>query len=616
MRPYLIAFLSILRKNDFTKLSATCRQHGNRYLLLAVWPFVALLFMTTMPMDAVAQSVIDNTYKSVDILKLELDGEENTVTVGDEIWIYVQRPVGRASDAQTVLESTEVEWISLPDTAIEFLDENKYTYTDNSLNEYVALGVLVRFLESGGADVRATGFSNEENLPDSDSVIVEFNFSVASEGSAAENTTDAVELTQNQRTTQATLINACIANSATSTQTQAQERMQTTCDALELLDDPTSALDRVVPDELFSIGDTLVATVDQQLSNVQARLNAVRVGQRQAFDVSGVNLQLWDQQIPGTVLSQATSALMQSGGGGASSDDVADGIGIEDSDFGVFITGNISVGDIDGDNIQQNADIFTSILTLGADYRLSNNRVIGAALSVESDNTDFQGDDGNLDMQGFGLTAFGSWYIQDKGYADIIVNISQNEFDLSRQINLPGQNDEYANGSANATRFAVAVNLGRTIQRGAAEYGPLARVSIMQASVGSFTETSSLPDNGAGTTLRVDSHTVSSARFAVGGEFKYVINTAKAVLVPYSRLLFDVENQTEKDAITASFVNDNTATDMRITGAERDATSLLFKLGTTAVFKGAQSAFIDLETRLLDERVTQTQVQLGYRMQF
>ena len=612
----MIALFSILRKNDFTKFSATCRQHGNRYLLLAVWPFVALPSMTTMPIDAVAQSVIDDTYRPVDISELELDGEENSVTVGDEIWIYVERYVSRASDAQTVLESTEVEWISTPDTAIEFLDENKYTYTDDSLDEYVALGVLVRFLESGNANITATGYSNEENLPNNDGVIVEFNFSVAPENSANENTTDAVELTPNQRTTQATLINACIANSATSTQTQAQERMQTTCDALELLDDPTSALDRVVPDELFAIGDTLVATVDQQLSNVQARINAVRVGQRQAFDVSGVNLRLWNQQIPGTVLSQATSALMQSGGGGASSDDVADGIGIEDSDFGVFVNGNVSVGDIDGDNIQQNADISTSILTLGADYRLSNNRVIGAALSVESDDTDFRGDDSKLDMQGFGLTAFGSWYIQDKGYADLIVNISQNEFDLSRQINLPGQTDEYANGSSHATRFAVAVNLGRTIQRGPAEYGPLARVSIMQASVGSFTETSSLADTGAGTTLRVDSHTVSSARFAVGGEFKYVINTTKAVLVPYSRLLFDVENQTDKETITASFVNDTTATDMRITGAKRDATSLLFKLGTTAVFKGAQSAFIDLETRLLDERVTQTQVQLGYRMQF
>ena len=617
------------------RLSATRRQHENRYLFVVLWPFLVSLFITTLAMDVAAQSDTDNRFVQVDIDRLELDGDTDTATVGDEIWIYAERRLDFSSDTQAAAESTIVRWTAGKDTAVEFLEEDKYTFTDESLIEHVALGILVRFLEPGSIDVTATGFSNGDDASFGDGITAQFNFQVASADDTNVNVTEPEALTNNQRTAQTTLVNACDAIDANSTedtdnaasaQMQAQARLQATCDALELLDDPASALDRVVPDEIFSIGDTLVTTLDQQLNNVQARLNAVRLGQRKAFDVSGFNLQLWDQQISGTILSQATSALIQSisgsggGGGGASTDAVADGIGIRDSDFGVFVNGNVSFGEIDGDNIQQNADISTSILTLGADYRLSNDRVIGAALSVENDDTDFQGDDGGLDMQAFGLTAFGSWYKQDKGYADIIVNLSQSNFDLSRQINLPGQNDEFANGSADATRFAVALNVGRTIQRGAAEFGPLARVSIMQASVGGFTETSSLEnnsaDNGAGTTLTVDSHTVSSARFAVGGEFKYVVNTTKAVFVPYTRLLLDVESQTEKDAITASFVNDITATDMRFNGAERDATSLLFKLGTTAVLKGAQSAFIDLETRLLDERVKQTQVQLGYRMQF
>ena len=621
----MIALLSVPLETQLARLFAIRRQHGNRYPLVALCPLLVSLIITTLAMDVAAQSDTDNPFVQVDIDKLDTtDNSDTAAVVGDEIWLYVQRDVS-SSDPQAAAESTIVEWTASQDTAVEFLEEDKYTYTDESSIERVALGILVRFLEPGSNTVTATGFSNGEDAFFGDGIRARFGFQVAAADEASENVTEPVALTVNQRTAQTGLIDACDAidsnstdNDAANAQTQAQARILATCDALELLDDPASALDRVVPDEFFSIGDTLVATVDQQLNNVQARLNAVRLGQRNAFDVSGLNLQLWDQQISGTILSQATSALMQSagGGGGASNDEVDDGINIKDSNFGVFVNGSISVGEMDGDDIQQNADTSTSILTLGADYRLSSDRVIGAALSVENDDTDFQGDDGGLDMQAFGLTVFGSWYKQDKGYADIIGNLSQSNFDLSRQINLPGQSDEFANGSANATRFAVAVNVGRTIQRGAAEFGPLARISIMQASVGGFTETSSLADNGAGTTLNVDSHSVSSARFAVGGEFKYVINTTKAVLVPYTRLLLDLESQTEKDAITASFVNDPTATDMRFTGAERDATSLLFRLGTTAVFKGAQSAFIDLETRLLNDRVKQTQVQLGYRMQF
>ena len=401
----MIAFFLVPLKTQLVRLLATRRQHENRYLFVALWPFLVSLFITTLAMDVAAQSDTDNRFVQVDIDKLELDSDTDTATVGDEIWIYVERRLGFSSDTQAAAESTIVRWTASQDTAVEFLEEDKYTYTDESLREHVALGILVRFLESGSVDVTATGFSNGEDASFGDGNTAEFEFRVASADDASENVTEPEALTTNQRTAQTTLVNACDAidanstddtNAAANAQMQAQAGMRATCDALELLDDPRSALDRVVPDELFSIGDTLVATVDQQLNNVQARLNAVRLGQRKAFDISGFNLQLWDQQISGTILSQATSALMQSagGGGGASNDEVDDGIDIKDSDFGVFVNGSISVGEMDGDDIQQNADISTSILTLGADYRLSTDRVIGAALSVENDDTEFQGDDG------------------------------------------------------------------------------------------------------------------------------------------------------------------------------------------------------------------------------
>ena len=562
-------------------------------------------------MDAAAQAQIDDTFSQIDLINLSPSGIGNTADVGDEIWVYAQRNRLNGADPDVALASTIVEWTSAPDTAVEFLEEQEYADVDDGGNDIVVFGVLVRFLEPGQIEIEGTGYSSEPRGDGVDGAMAYFAFDVASDDNTGDGNIETLSI--NQRTAQTNLIDACDANQVGNATDTGSIELQATCDAVAALDDPSAALDNIVPDELFSIGDMLVTTVDQQVDNIEARINAVRLGQDKAIDVSGLDLTLAGQQLPGTVLTEITNAAMLSGGG-ASDDGVASSF--ESSKFGLFINGNLSVGEYDGNDIQTDADFSTSVLTLGADYRLSSQRVIGAALSLESDNTDFKADDGELDMQGFGLSTFGTWYEQDKGYADVIFSISQNDFDIRRRINLPGNADEFAEGSSDATRFALAVNAGRTIQRGASEFGPLASINIMRASVGGFTETSTLAANGAGTALRVDSQSVTSVRVAVGGEFKHVINTRKAVFVPYTKLLLDFESQTDKDAITASFVNDVNATDMRFTGAKRDASSLLFSLGTTAVFTDSRSAFVTLETRLLDERVSQTQLQLGYRSQF
>gem|GEM_PF-6603981 len=546
----------------------------------------------------------------------------------EELLFYVD--VATPPNYDTSIDAIDVFWSANIGDAAQFQENPQEVIVDGAGQAYLRFSVIGRFFESGTVVITARAFSNDPQIFQTvGNNEVDFTFDIEApyseqltdpvgvngENDVRENDVNGVNGVNGEPDTtmpsnvnlplsvnQSEVMSAC--NSTTQAQAQAQlpEQLQGTCNLIGVMADPRSALDRVVPDEIFSIADTLTLTVDQQLGNIHSRIMAVRTGQRKAFDISALNLKLWDKTIPSVVLSQGSDALSKLAGGAASADS------LRDSAVGVFTNGNISVGEVDGDGIQQNADISTSHFTLGADYRLSSNRVIGAALSIASDDTDFQADNGELEMQGFGLSAFGSWYKKDAGYADIIVDISQQKFDLTRRINLVGMADEFANGSTTATRFAVAVNVGRTIQRGANEFGPMARISIMQASVGEFTESSTLTSNSAGTALQVDSHQVSSARFAVGGEFKRVVNTKKAVLVPSARLLLHVENQTEKDAITASFVNDINNTEMRFQGAERDSSSLLLNLGTTAVFRGAQSAFINFQTRLQDERVSQNQV--------
>ena len=289
---------------------------------------------------------------------------------------------------------------------------------------------------------------------------------------------------------------------------------------------------------------------------------------------------------------------------------------ISDSALGLFASGNLSVGNIDGQGIQQDASIRTNALTVGADYRLDQQKVIGAAIGIVNDNTDFSADNGDMDMQGISLSAFATWYEEDKGYADIIIDISQHAFDLSRRLNLPGQASEFARGSADANRIALSVNAGRTFQRGATEFGPVARIALTRASIDGFQESSSLADSGNALELDVRAHTMTSVKFSLGAELRHVINTSRAVLVPTARMDLEVENETDKGVIAASFINDPDGNTFNFIGTDRDRTSLLLSVGTTAVFKYGQSAFLSVETRALDDHVSQSRVRLGYRMHF
>ena len=138
----------------------------------------------------------------------------------------------------------------------------------------------------------------------------------------------------------------------------------------------------------------------------------------------------------------------------------------------------------------------------------------------------------------------------------------------------------------------------------------------MRASIDGFQEQSSLTADGAGTTLDVEPQTVSSARFSAGAELKRIFNTSKAVFIPSAKLELEVENKTDKGVITASFLNDPEAGRLQLRGTERDKTAMLLSVGTSATLVHGQSAFFFYESRLLDERISQQRISLGYRMHF
>jgi len=499
---------------------------------------------------------VGDTYDTLQVIQLPNSSWQSELL--DVFW------VAEPANAARIITPIPTDFVEQPVT-VEFLKATRvtitaYAYVDESLGfDFIQNdeddGVFREFTNRVSYIFNVQG--NDETTPD------------AQQPEEGEETP--AQLNVNQRSTQTVFDRACVATRQSLDEASSikQVRFIETCDALALQDDVVQSMDNIAAEELFAISDSLTVTADYHISSIQSRLTAVRSGQRKGFDVSNVNLTMWDERIPGSVLSAGMDTLINSSGDGASA--------FEDSLLGFFASGAISFGEIDGKGIQRNADINTTGLTLGADYRLTESRIVGAALGIVSDTTDFTGNNGDLNMDGFSLSLFGTWHKADKGYADFIVELGQNDFELSRRMNLPDAPDEFALGKTNATRMAFSLNVGRSLRSGAIEFGPSLRINFTRASIDGFTESSSLGSSGAATELSVDAQSVTSIRFAVGGEIKRPISTTKAVFVPTARLDFEVENKTDKGVITARFANDENNNPLSFQGTERDNNALVLR---------------------------------------
>jgi len=390
----------------------------------------------------------------------------------------------------------------------------------------------------------------------------------------------------------------------------AQQDLRNTCASLDTgLQDGTlqGALDRLAPEELFYFADSVVSTADLQLTNVYSRIIAIRSGRAQSFDLAGLNLNIRGQHIPGSVVDAAQNEL--SGAGAAADSELG-------SRLGVFANGSISVGEVEGDDNQRDADTRSSSITIGVDYRLSDNMVLGAGLGIASNNTEFTQDEGTADLSAFSVTLFGTWYDADKGYLDAVLDVGNNSYEVERRINLPGAADLFASGDTDASVSSFSIGVGNNLQYGVWEVGPYGRFSITSASVDAYSESANTGVAGFGSVLNIGSHTIKSTTLSLGGQLSRTINTRRGVLVPQVRLEAEFENEGNKDGITATFQHDPSETPFTVNGNKRDSQYFNLGLGASAVFANGKSGFLFYETRAQHDFVTQHWLKLGLRFEF
>lgn len=321
--------------------------------------------------------------------------------------------------------------------------------------------------------------------------------------------------------------------------------------------------------------------------------------------MSGLSFNIDGQSVPlGALTGGALTGMIPSGerGGGAS----ADRSGFLNR-LGFFANGQGSFGSQDATSREPGFDFHTAGITLGADYRLTDQFLLGMAFGYLRTKSDFDASAGNSTTNGYSLSAYGSYYILDKLYVDGIATFGWNNYDTDR--NIPNVNAT-ADGSTDGTQFAISVSTGYNFNVGAFTFGPTGRVNYVRVHVDGYQETGAEPFN-----LNIGSQTPESVTTALGAQATYAISTQWAVLTPLVRFEWDHEYKGGGRTVTASVVADP-ATNVAVQTNNPDRDYFNLGVGLSATFKQGVSAFLYYETVLGRDNFTNNAFTGGIRFEF
>ncbi len=483
------------------------------------------------------------------------------------------------------LEGVTVTWTVIPTDAATITNDTSTTDTNGESSNIVTLATS---RIPGTFQVRAA-------LPSGTSARFQVNPLAGISG-----------LTAAQRSVANALDNACpslqqLINNQEGGTTQ-QESLLDTCNDLASASDQEiiSALQQFLPVEIAAQGRNSISLARIRNKNILLRLDALRSGASgPSFENISVSIQ--GEQLPSIVISELTKSKK---GGAASADSIA-------SPLGVFVNGNISIGDTETTENEAGFDFETNGLTMGVDYRYSDQFVLGGALNYISTNSDYLSRSSTLDIDGYSLSLYGSYYQSEQVFIDSILSIGLNNYDSQREFTTGGINHDLK-GDTDGAEYAFSLGGGYEFNYQNLSFVPQARVNYLRIKVDSYDETSS----GSGLNLSIDDQDIESLITSISGNLSLAYSTQYGVFIPYLSIEWAHEFENDSRAIIAHFVNDPTKTNFSVLTDDPDQDYFFLGLGVSAAMANGKSAFLHYEQMLDHADTSQYTVTAGFRLEF
>lgn len=379
-----------------------------------------------------------------------------------------------------------------------------------------------------------------------------------------------------------------------------------------------SAADAV--QQAFSSGDTVLQASNQQRNNVKTRINnlkhrANRPSGNALLDTSQLNVSIDGQNLSVGRLQKMINHELS--GGGASSDDIS---GL-DNGFGVFINGNVEFGDRKSSVNQQGYDNDGAGVTVGADYRFTDNFFMGAALGYNSSDTEHEGGRGNLSSDVYSATLY-TTYNRPAGYFfDTVLRYGYSSFDGQRHFNrneTPDQTpyQEMALLDYDANDYSIDLETGYEIVYKGLSMQPYVGAHASYAEIKAYKEAAGSL-NTSGYLFGMERQRAYEAQVKVGTDLSYVFNTPYAVFIP--RFNFEWRHEFLEDyprVVDSYTLGQKSSTTVTTFSDLPDADTFSIGGGVAATLPYGITSFVNYNTLLSAKYLTSHNINFGVRWSF
>lgn len=386
--------------------------------------------------------------------------------------------------------------------------------------------------------------------------------------------------------------------------------------------DLSDELRQLTGDEVASMRSGAIELGAAQLARIGARLGTLRTAARDApvFAMSG----------PTALRPDAPLAMQYQSGGAA-----GDGFGR----WGVFVNGTVSTGDKDQTRREAGFDFDSYTLTGGVDYRVTDYAFAGVALGVSKSEADINSNStnslgGEVDTDGFTITAYGTIYREDGIYVEGSVGYGENDHETERNISYTASGTtvrQTAIGDTDGDQFFAHLAVGKDIPRNGWTIGVAGRLDYLDGEVDGFRERMSRPGAaGGGMALEIGDQDLESLTSTVGLQVAKAISTAQGVVQPFGRAEWIHQFEDESENVRARFVFDpfsenfvqgaqpgspaaGSPTTFVIRSDDPDENYFRVGGGVSVQFAGGKAGFLALDTILGLDDVSNYILTLGFR---
>jgi outer membrane autotransporter protein len=270
--------------------------------------------------------------------------------------------------------------------------------------------------------------------------------------------------------------------------------------------------------------------------------------------------------------------------------------------WGVWVTGFGDFVNVDGDGNSQGYNFTTGGVSIGIDYRITDQLAIGVMGDYSHTWTSLN-PSGNIDVNSGRGGLYATWYNHGI-YLDAAIYAGHNSYNSSRS-----GLDGLADGNTGGTEWSTFLSGGYDFHFGPLTVGPIAALQYTYANVSGFSE------NGSLAPMQIQSDSEDSLRSDVGFRLFYQWQIGKVLLEPSLKAAWEHEYLYSALPITAGFagVPGPSAT---FFGPSEGHDSAIVSVGVSAQWTPALTVYVNYDGQLGRGNYDSNAVTGGVRISF